>query len=397
MKKDQTIVIISGTRADWGLLSPVAKALDSHDNVNLVVVATNMHLISEYGYTVDEIKSTGIENIKEILMFPSDCSLSEMDSPVSKVSGMSRLMSGLGCLFEKIMPDKIVILGDRYEMLAAASVAVVMGIPVIHIAGGEISEGAIDDSIRHAITKCSSLHFTATEQYRQRVIQMGEQPESVINSGALGLWNLKTQPHISKEELEESIGFDFGERCALMTFHPVTLDRNDVAAQCRNVFEALVSVDNLKVLVTYPNNDADSLKIIDEINRWVALYPDRIKAVASLGMKRYLSALKYVDFVIGNSSSGLTEVPGAQIPTIDIGIRQRGRTAGPSVIHCDNGVSQIREAILYALSPEGKRRAKDFPNPYYKPDTVDIISRLIIETPREKLIPKKFNDIKIQS
>lgn len=380
------IAIVTGTRAEWGLLCPIAKALALRPDVKLTVLATNMHLLEEYGHTVDDIVADGFKPVEVDMGRPDGTAL-------GSVKGMARCMEGMGEAFSEIKPDLVVILGDRYEMLAAASAALMCGIPIVHIAGGEISEGAVDDCIRHAITKMSALHLTATEPYRKRVIAMGENPALVINTGAIGIHNIRSVKLMDCWELSDSVGLDFSCPSFLVTYHPATLDPGDVAGRCRALFRALDRFKDHNVLITYPNNDPRGRIIIDEIEEYAASSPERVKVVPSLGMRRYLSAMQFVDAVVGNSSSGIVEVPSMGIPTVDIGIRQRGRIAAPSVIHCGDGEDEIAEALARAVSADMKALASRKENPYEKPDTLQRIVDAIVSADIESLRVKRFYDI----
>lgn len=386
MTDRRKIAIATGTRADWGLLSGIARALSARDDCEVTILATNMHLSPRYGNTISEIIADGFTDPVRIPM-PDDA-----DSDTSTVRAMAVCMAGMADELSRLRPDLLVILGDRFEMLATATAALMTRVPVVHIAGGEISEGAIDDSIRHSITKMASLHLTATEPYRQRVIAMGEAPDRVINTGAIGVYNILHEPLMSRAELEESIGFRLTDKALLVTYHPATLDDEDPAVRCRSLLDALDRFPDYKVLMTYPNNDPRGRIIIDLIEAYGADRPERVKIVPSLGKLRYLSALRCVRAVVGNSSSGIVEVPSMHIPTVDIGIRQRGRLCGPSVIHCGDSREEIASALDRALSDEGRRIAREAENPYFRPDTLDIMVRAIAETPLQTLQTKKFYD-----
>lgn len=386
-RETRKIAVATGTRADWGLLSGIARALDARPDCEVTVLATNMHLNPRYGDTLKEIIADGF--LTPVCVPMPDTT----DSPVGTVEAMSDCMTGMARELQLLKPDLIVILGDRFEMLATATAAMMLRIPIVHVAGGEISEGAIDDSIRHAITKMSALHLTATEPYRNRVIAMGELPERVINTGAIGVYNAMHEKLMSRDELEVSIGMNLPQGSMLVTYHPATLDDGDPADRCEALLAAIDRFPDSNVIITYPNNDARGRVIIDIIEKYGAEHPDRVKVVPSLGKIRYLSALKYVSAVVGNSSSGIVEVPSAHIPTVDIGIRQQGRLSGRSVIHCGDSEEEIAYAIRYALSPEGQNMAKEAENPYFRPDTLDTIVTAIAETPLEKLRNKKFYDI----
>ena len=304
-------------------------------------------------------------------------------------------MAGMADAFSRINPDMLLLLGDRYEMLAVATAATVMRIPIVHVAGGEISEGAFDDSIRHAITKLSGLHLTATEPYRRRVIQLGENPAMVVNTGAIGVYNLVAEPPLPREELERSIGLRLDERTLLVTLHPATLDDVPVSERCSALLEALDAFPDSHLIFTYPNNDPDGEVIISMIEEYVARNRHRAVAVPSLGWKRYLSALHYVGAVVGNSSSGIVEVPSMHIPTVDIGIRQQGRLASESVVHCDADAGSIRNAIRFALSDEGRELARRSTNPYGRPDTLRVMVDAILNTPLEAMRSKRFHDLPV--
>lgn len=383
------VCIVTGTRADWGLLSPVARELVKlPDKIELQIIATNMHLDPAYGMTVKEIEADGIYVNERVPMY-----VEYSDSGYARVKAMSRCLNGVADALDRLNPHILVILGDRYEMLSIASAAAVMRIPIIHISGGEISEGAIDDSIRHAITKLASLHLTATEPYRRRVIQLGEQPKRVINTGAIGVYNIVHEPVMTKQELEESIGFTISDETLLVTYHPATLDNATSGERCRALLSALDRFPASPLIITYPNNDTGSQAIIDLIEEYAASNPKRVCLVKSLGKKRYLSALHYVAAVVGNSSSGIIEVPSMGIPTVDIGMRQKGRICAKSVIHCGDSSDEIYRAIAYALSPAGKAIAASAENPYYKPSTLSITVDAIVNTPLDKLRTKTFYDI----
>ncbi|WP_286330397.1 UDP-N-acetylglucosamine 2-epimerase [Duncaniella freteri] len=381
------IAIATGTRADWGLLSGIARSLRSREDCTVAVLATNMHLHESYGFTVDEIVADGFTDVRRVPMPDTG------GTPVGTVESMAECMSGMARELDSIRPDLLVILGDRFEMLATATAALMLRVPVVHLHGGEISEGAVDDSIRHAITKMSALHLTATEPYRQRVIAMGEAPERVINTGSIGVYNLMHEQLMSREELERSISFSLPEGSLLVTYHPATLDDGDAAERCRALLGALDRFPDSHILITYPNNDSDGKVIIDLIEKYAATRRGRVCVIPSLGKIRYLSALRCVSAVVGNSSSGIIEVPSTGIPTVDIGIRQQGRLCSDSVIHCGDSEEEIAGAIRFALSAAGQAEAKSCNNPYAKPDTLGIIVKAIAETPIESLGAKKFYDI----
>jgi len=380
------ILVFTGTRADWGILSGVCKALNSRSDVDIDIAATNMHLSSLFGHTVDEIIADGFTPLTIKMN-------AEAITPAEHTAAMAECMNGTAQLLEQKKPDIAVILGDRFEMLAIATACIMANVPIAHIAGGEISEGAIDDSIRHAITKLSSLHLTATETYRRRVIAMGEDPSKVINTGALGVFNLTNAEPVSLAELENFCGITLDRNTILVTYHPATLDTADIDCRINALTEALDSLNQLKALITYPNNDARGHRIIEILKKFASDRRERISLVPSLGRRRYHSVLNHIGAVVGNSSSGIVEVPSAGIPTVDIGIRQHGRIAGPSVIHCGDSCEEIVKAITRALSPEMQEIASHRINPYYKPDSLNTVATAIAETPLEGLRIKHFHDI----
>lgn len=380
------ICIVTSTRADWGLLSSVARELRAYETVELQIIATNMHLDARYGMTVDEIIEDGFKVDERVEMNAGN------DSAVETAAATGKCLIGVARALGRLNPDILVILGDRYEMLAVATAATIMRVPIAHIAGGEISEGAFDDNIRHALTKLSALHFTATDAYRNRVISMGENPKYVLNTGALGVYNIIHEPVIPKPELEKFIGIDINSSTLLVTFHPATMDPEPVKERCEALLQALDGFISSHIIFTYPNNDPDGEVIIKMINEYAARYPGRVAVVPSLGRRRYLSALHFVSAVVGNSSSGIVEVPTMRIPTVDIGIRQQGRIAASSVIHCEGEHDQIHQAISFALSPAGKRLALETDNPYAKRDTVTRIVDTLVHIRLDELYAKRFID-----
>lgn len=381
------VCIITGTRAEWGLLSPLARSLGERPDVELQIIATNMHLMERYGHTIDRIRAEGFAVDAEVPMEAGS------DSEAHTAAAMGSCMQGMAAAFDRLRPDLIVILGDRYEMLAVSSVATVMRIPIAHLHGGEISEGAIDDSIRHAITKLSALHLTSAEPHRLRVIQMGEDPGMVHNVGAIGVAIALSITPIPKAELEADLGIPLNRRTLLVTYHPVTTDTQSPGYLFGHLLEALSCFPASSIIFTYPNNDARGASIIPMIEAYVSANHGRAIAVPSLGMKRYMSTLHYIGAVVGNSSSGIIEVPSMGIPTVNIGTRQQGRLAAPSVIHCPDSADAITDAIASALSSRTARAAARAENPYYRPDTVALATRIIAETPLDALSHKHFHDL----
>ena len=382
------VCIVTGTRAEWGLLSPLARSLSQRPDVELQIIATNMHLIQRYGHTVDRIRDDGFTVNAEVPMEAAS------DSETDTARAMGECLQGMASAFASLSPDLIVILGDRYEMLAVCSAATVMRIPIVHLHGGEISEGAIDDSIRHAITKLSALHLTSAEPHRRRVIQMGEDPAMVHTVGAIGVTNALSITPLPTEELERDLGITINRRTLLVPYHPVTTDNASPAILFNRLLAALELFPDSSVIFTYPNNDARGSELIPLIHDFVKAHPHRAIAVPSLGMKRYMSALHYVGAVVGNSSSGIIEVPSMGIPTVNIGNRQQGRLAAASVIHCPDSTDAISDAIASALSSCVSREAANTDNPYHRPDTIPLATTLIAETPLQLLRHKRFHDIR---
>ena len=382
------ICIVTSTRADWGLLSKVAKALSERSDVTLQIVATNMHLSEKYGSTWHEIERDGLHIDRMVPMAVDN------DSAVDTVVAMSQCMDGMARTLSDLNPDLLLILGDRYEMLAVASTALILRIPIAHIAGGAVSRGAYDESIRHSITKMSHIHLTETEEYRRRVIQLGENPEHVHNVGAMGVYNIRHLQYLTRQELEYDLGTSIPEGTLLCTFHPATLETIAPRVQCENLLAALDRHPDNKVIFTYPNNDTNGAIIIELINAYADLHPHRVAVFPSLGMRRYLSALHCVAAVIGNSSSGIVEVPSMGIPTLNIGIRQDGRLAAESVTNCGVTVEEIDRGLTTVLSPENRIRCRSVKNPYEQPDTLQRIVDVVCNTPLDNIIIKPFHDLR---
>lgn len=385
MKK---ICIVTATRAEYGLLKPVIDKIYHLETAELRLVVTGMHLSPEFGLTYKEIEHDGYPIDRKIEMLMS----SDTSSGITKSMGIALI--GFADYFVERRPDIVVILGDRYEMLVAAIAAMIAGIPIAHIHGGEKTEGAVDEAIRHSISKMSHLHFTSTEEYRRRVIQLGEQPGRVYNVGALGVENAKQINLLRKDELERQMDFHFTTPTIMVTYHPVTLE----AFTAKEQFSAILSVidkhKNISVIFTKANADMDGRVINQMIDDYVMKNDDRCKGYASLGQVRYLSALQYVDAVLGNSSSGLIEVPSFHIPTINIGDRQRGRACAESVIHCGNSEDEIEKAFGLALSDKFRRKLIDMDNPYEGKETSKRIVEIICQALEQGIeIKKTFYDL----
>ncbi len=392
MRGRRKICIVTGTRAEYGIMSLLMKSLKEDPKVELQIIATNMHLSPEFGLTYKEIESDGFKIDRKVEMLLSS------DTHVGTVKSMGLATIGFADAYEELHPDLIVILGDRYEMLAAASAAMIFGIPIAHLHGGEITEGAYDDAIRHAITKLSYLHFTSTEEYRKRVIQMGEKPDRVLWVGSLGVDNITSESLMTLDELEESIEYELGEEFILATYHPVTKEPGQAEVQIRALLTALEPyIENHKVLFTLPNSDTDGRVITRILQDWVAKHKDKAVAFTSLGRRRYFSALAHCSAAVGNSSSGLLEVPSFGKPTLNIGNRQRGRAQGNTVVNCSSEVDSIRAGLAKVLSTEFRGYcAKEGVNPYTKEGTLPAIHAALVETELTKPTVKQFHDIKFE-
>ena len=382
------ICVITGTRAEYGLLSHLMKMIQEDPDLDLQIIATNMHLSPEFGLTFREIENDGFIINKKVEMLLS----ADTSSSIAKSLGLGII--GFADAIQDLSPDLIVILGDRYEMLGAASTALFFQIPVAHISGGDVTEGVYDDAIRHSITKMSHLHFTTTEEYRNRVIQLGEEPERVFNVGSIGLDNIRHLQLLSREDLERSIGFKISKKTYMVTYHPVTLEYMTAREQFSALLRALDETD-AHIIFTKPNSDSDGRIIASMIDEYVNCHSDRSVAFTSLGYLRYLSALQYVDGVIGNSSSGIVEVPSFGIPTLDIGARQKGRLAASSVLHCEASYEAIAAGLSMIATNTVKASAKNTKNPYEKSDTTENIWKIIKNYPLENIIKKHFYDVKI--
>ena len=384
------IGIMTGTRAEYGLLKSLMQEINKDNDLELYLIVSGMHLSPEFGMTYKEIEEDGFEINAKVEMLLSS------DSPagISKSIGLGVI--GFADEFQRADLDMLILLGDRYEALSAAICAMVMRIPIAHLHGGELTEGAIDEGIRHSITKMSYLHFTSTEQYRNRVIQLGENPERVFYVGALGVENIKKINLMTKEELEKSIHFEIDENTVVVTYHPVTLENNTVEEQFLNLLEVLDRNPKIRMIFTKANADTNGRIVNELIDKYTAQNSERACAFMSLGQKRYLSALKYCRIVIGNSSSGIIEAPSFGKPIINIGDRQKGRICADSVINCGYTQQEIQQAMETALTKEFENKASNCRNPYEKENTAaNIISVIKDYLLNDKIKLKKgFYDIK---
>ena len=351
------ICIVTGTRAEYGLLQWLMHDISCEEDLQLQIIVTGMHLSPEFGLTYKLIENDGFKIDKKVEMILSS------DTPNSIVKSVGLAQIGFADALEDLMPDVLLILGDRYEIFAAASAAMIYRIPVAHIHGGEKTEGAMDEAFRHCLTKMSHLHFTATEEYRKRVIQLGEQPESVYNFGGLGVDTISRLDLLSKDDLQRKMNFTFNDRTVLVTFHPVTLETRTSAEQFKELLKALDSIDCLKIIFTKANSDTDG-RIINQLIDEYSKGKDHVITFTSMGQLNYLSALQYVRVVVGNSSSGLLEAPTFKVGTVNIGERQKGRIKSDSIIDCIPEKDSIIKSINQCLSDEFQDSLKDLINPY---------------------------------
>ena len=378
------VCVVTGTRAEYGLLYWTMLELKNSSKIEMQLVVTGMHLSPEFGLTYQRIEEDGFSINKKVEMILS----SDTNQGITKSIGLGVI--GFADVFEELKPDLVLVLGDRYEILAATTAAMIAKIPVAHCHGGEATEGLIDEPIRHSITKMSHIHFTSTEDYAKRVIQLGENPKYVFNVGALGIENINRLNLLSKEELEKSIDFKLGDKSILVTFHPVTLDHSSAQIQFDALLKALDEFKDLNIVFTLPNADTNGRIIIDMIKEYVDKNPTRCAEYISLGQLRYLSAVKHVNAVVGNSSSGLLEVPSLGTYTVNIGDRQQGRVKGKSVIDCEPKAEEIKSALMKVLSYNSK---SEHPNPYGNSNSSETIVPILETIDLENIIKKKFYNL----
>jgi GDP/UDP-N,N'-diacetylbacillosamine 2-epimerase (hydrolysing) len=352
--------------------------------LELQLVVTGAHFSPEFGMTYRDIEADGFTIDSKVEMLLSS------DTAVGVSKSMGLAVAGLADAFERLQPDIVLLLGDRYEMWAAGAAATVARIPIAHIHGGESTEGAIDETIRHGLTKMAHLHFVAGPEFRQRVIQLGESPDRVFTVGAVGLDNIARLALLSKDELQSSIGVELGERNLLVTFHPVTLEVGTAITQMQSLLTALDAFPDIKTFITMPNADTEGRGIIALINDYVASTP-RAVSFASLGQLRYLSLMQYVDGVVGNSSSGLIEAPAMQKPTVNIGSRQRGRLRATSVIDCNPATDSIIEAISKIYAADVQQALPNSRSPYGEPGGSKLIVTVLETTSLEGILMKRFH------
>jgi len=387
MKAKRKICVITGTRAEYGLLYWLMKEVQSSKKLELQIIATGMHLSPEFGLTYQQIEQDGFCINKKVEMLLSS------DSEVGITKSMGVGLIGFADAIDDLKPDLIIVLGDRFEIFVAAVAAMIARIPIAHIHGGELTEGLIDESIRHSITKMSQLHFVATEDYKRRVIQLGESPDRVFNVGATGIDNIKKLRLLSKYEIEDAIQYKLGKKNLLVTFHPVTLESATTKDQFQYLLDALEKFKETNIIFTNANADTDGRIVNKMINNYVKNHSQSAVAFSSLGQLKYLSLMKYVDGVVGNSSSGILEAPSFKVGTVNIGDRQRGRIRANSVIDCLPSEASITDALQKLFSIEFTRSVKSTVSPFGEGGAAEKIVRVIESTSTDGIIKKQFYDL----
>jgi GDP/UDP-N,N'-diacetylbacillosamine 2-epimerase (hydrolysing) len=382
---NRKICVITGTRAEYGLMRWVMQGIKDDPALTLQVIATGMHLSPEFGLTYREIERDGFQIDSKVEMLTSS------DTSVGIAKSMGLGMIGIADALNALQPDLIVVLGDRFEIFAAVSAALVARIPIAHLHGGEATEGLIDEAIRHSITKMSHLHFVAAEDYRRRVIQLGEQPHNVHLVGGLGIDNIKRLALLDRAALEASLDFKLGAKNLLITFHPVTLETSTAEDQMAELLSALAELNDTQLIFTLPNADTDGRALIKMVEQFAAKHPNA-RAYTSLGQLRYLSCVALVDGVVGNSSSGLAEVPSFKKGTVNIGDRQRGRLMADSVINCEPTSDSIRAALQTLYGAQFQARLASVRNPYGDGGASDKIVQLIKSAELGDILKKRFFD-----
>ncbi len=381
------ICIVTGSRAEYGLLKPLMEEIMGDAALSLQIIVTGMHLSPEFGYTYKEIEKDGFRTNEKIEILLSS------DSAVGISKSMGLAMGGFAEAYGRLSPDVVVVLGDRFEIFSAAAAALVSRLPVAHIHGGEITEGVIDDAFRHSITKMSHIHFTSLEAYRKRVIQLGESPDRVFNVGALGLDNIKRVRLLSRPALGKKFGLKLDKHNLLITFHPVTLEKNSSEEQFKNLLGVLDELKDTALIFTKANADTDGRIINKMIDGYVAQHSNKAVAFTSMGQQGYLSALQFADAVVGNSSSGIIEAPSFGIGTINIGDRQKGRVRAKSVIDCGPDRKSIRKAISELYSAKFQEGLRQVINPYGNGSAAKKIKKVLRDHKIDNILKKVFFDI----
>jgi GDP/UDP-N,N'-diacetylbacillosamine 2-epimerase (hydrolysing) len=380
------ICVVTGTRAEYGCLRWVMEGIRTTHGLELQLIATGMHMSPEFGLTYRDIERDGFRIDRKIEILVSS------DTSVGVTKSMGLGLIAFGEALQQLRPDLVLVLGDRFEIFSAVAAATIACIPVAHAHGGETTEGAFDEAIRHSVTKMSHLHFVAAEEYRKRVIQLGEDPRRVFLVGGLGIDNIKKLPLLDRPALENALGFTLGRKNLLITFHPATLDKATPAEQMAELLRALSSLQDTSLIFTMPNADTGGRVLIDMIQRFVAEHPDA-HAHTSLGQLRYLSCIQHVDGVVGNSSSGLIEAPSFGKGTINIGDRQQGRLKAHSVIDCDPEQRSIASALEKLYSPAFQVMLASVRNPYGNGGASEKVVQVLRDYPLESILKKPFHDL----
>jgi len=381
------IAVFTGTRAEYGLLYWIIKKLQKSSSVELQLYVGGTHVSPDFGYTINQIEKDGL-TISEKIEF-----LLSSDSPVGISKSLGLALIATAEVLERNKPDLIVVLGDRFEVMAVCQAAMIACIPIAHIHGGEITEGIIDEAVRHSVTKMGHLHFASTDAYQKRIQQLGEQPERIFNFGAPGLDSIKKINLLKRDELSHALKFSVEKPYFMITFHPITLNENGGTTSLVNLLEVLNHYQDHKLIISYPNADTHGRGLIKILDEYKKTNPDRVLLTKSLGQLLYLSAMKFCDAVIGNSSSGLIEAPSLNVPTVNIGERQKGRITGDTVISCSDTLVCIKNAIDRAISDDFNKYCKKAINPYEVENSSDRIVDVLINYPIEGIINKKFYDL----
>lgn len=383
------ICVVTGTRAEYGLLYWLMKDIADDPDLDLQVIATGMHLSPEFGLTHRQIEKDGFALDAKVEMLLSS------DTPTGIAKSIGLGVIGFADAFDRLRPDLVVLLGDRFEILAAAQAAMAARLPMAHLHGGEVTEGVIDEAIRHAITKMAHLHFTAAEPYRRRVIQLGEDPARVFNVGAVGLDHLTRMPLLDRGELAQSLDFSLepGGPIFLCTYHPVTLRQDDAGQAMGQLLAALDRFPQARIVFTKGNADTGGRIINQMVDEYAARYPGRVAAFTSLGQVRYLSVLRLADVVVGNSSSGIIEAPATRTPTVNIGPRQDGRLRADSIIDCGESADAIAQALTQAMSPSFRQRIATVECPFGDGRASGRIKQVLKDFPLQAILAKRFFDL----
>lgn len=381
------ICLVTGTRAEYGLLYWLMKEIEADKNLELQIIVTGMHLSSEFGLTYKEIERDFKIDKKVEMILSSDTAVG-----ISKSIGLAQI--SFAEVYNDLNPDMLLVLGDRYEIFSAVSAAMIARIPIAHLSGGEATEGLIDEPIRHSITKMSHLHFTATEEYRDRVIQLGENPKRVFNVGGMGIENIKRLKLLNKKEFEKSINFKLNKKNILVTYHPVTLENNTAEEQFQELLFAIDELEDTSIIFTKANSDTNGRIINQMIDEYVNRNSHKSCKFNSLGQLRYLSALQYMDAMVGNSSSGIAEAPSFKIGTINMGDRQKGRIKADSVIDCLSKKKNITTAIKELYSKKFQLKLKNTKNPYGDGCASKKVVKVLKSIPLDNILKKVFFNVK---